>query len=135
MLIQHFIRAFRTAFGGLAFGLAPAEARTIAFGLPGLLFALAALPETVQIDQVPHNIIPHKSKLENAIIPENGERCAKPKRALAGSIIIAGSPYQTQCGIQKNYLPLCATQYFGAVSQLGGTTTVQTISAFRRYDL
>jgi hypothetical protein len=101
MLIQHFVRALRTLFGRLAFRLGPAEARTIAFGLPGLLLAIGTLPETVQIDQVPHNIILHKSKLENAIIPENSECCAKPKRSLAGSIIIAGSPYQTPCDIQK----------------------------------
>jgi len=73
--------------------------------------------------------------LENAIIPESNECCTNPERTPAGSIFIARSPHQTPRDSIKNYVPLCASQYVGAVSQLGGTTTVQTISAFRRYDL
>jgi len=55
VLIQQFARAPREPLVGFAFGLASSKSRAIGIGLPGLLFAIAALPETVQIDQLPHH--------------------------------------------------------------------------------
>jgi hypothetical protein len=65
MLIEQFTCASRTLFVRLTFGLAPAKSRTVGVGLLGRLLAFAALPETIEIDQVPH-FYPSQSRIGEA---------------------------------------------------------------------
>jgi hypothetical protein len=88
MLIEQFARPTRSLFVGGAIGLASAKSRTIDVGLLGRLFALAPLPETVEIDHIPH-LHPSQARTGETVTFENSECRARPRRAPAGSIIIA----------------------------------------------
>jgi hypothetical protein len=54
MLIKQLVRPPGALFVRVAFGLASAKTRAIGVGLFVGLLAFAALPESVEIDRVPH---------------------------------------------------------------------------------
>ena len=134
MLIEQFVGALGTVLVGCALGPGASESRAIGLRLARRLLACAALLESFQIDQFPHN---HPSCTGSGESDRFGKERVRPKaQTRAGQPGRHCQEFPSNCrAVTSKNMFRCAKPNIWCCITAAGKVGSQIVSVFRRYDL